>query len=185
MLLENETGFRLPSINNDGIGLRVDFDWAGDRFRHSVTGIQQDRSQLAWEAQLEQSPVFQHLHQQTDDQGRPVLLLVGAADHIHWSMSVHAANAGTLCFDVAGRVPGEMALESLQNKCLSSYARPAAVEKKSKKVEIVLVTGSDALLHTSGSITTISAEIPPGIKFPCTVRWRYLAKSCVTTTEEL
>ena len=177
MLLEKDTRFSLPSSNNDGFGLRVDFDWMGDRFRHSIVRIDQDLCQVAWESLIEQSPVFQHLHQQTDDGGRPVLFLIGAADHIHWSMSVHAAEARTLCFDVAGRVSGGISGESLQDKCVSVYARPVGVaDARSAKDGIDFTTCSDGLLHASASTTKISAQIPPGIEFPCTVRWSYIVR---------
>lgn len=125
------------------------FEWAGDRWRHSVTvadgvrlasieGPAEPDGDPRWPA----SPVFTEVSL-VDVGGRPAILGVGLAGRSHFSASVtaHPQLPDTLLFDVACRLhepPGPLR---------STYAR------------------------ADGTVERIEPAAAPGP--PCTVQWLY------------
>jgi hypothetical protein len=101
----------IEAIGNDGIGLRLEFRWQGDRYGHLISRIEPggDPQRLldsiegvtsdAWPP----SPPFQSLTLHTLPSGVSALL-VGMAGRSHWSASMEAVpNSAELIFDVACR----------------------------------------------------------------------------------
>ena len=94
-----------------GGGLRVAFQWRGDRYQHSLAAVAGDRRQLllqsregdeqqVWPA----SPPLQQLSLEHRPGGGTVALAVGMAGSSHWSLSVEADPRAAACeFDVACR----------------------------------------------------------------------------------
>ena len=102
----------IDAINDDGVGLRLEFDRHGDRYCHRISriGPGSDSPPLlesiegqptdAWPA----SPPLQTLSIEKLPDGRTAALLVGMAGRSHWSASIEAvAGSAQLIFDLACR----------------------------------------------------------------------------------
>jgi hypothetical protein len=105
----------LDAVNERGDGVRVGFRRIGDRFAHTLYGVLggeslaivksvDDADDQGWPLSI---PV-QELREANDAEGKPTILLMGAAAAGHWSASVAIAQRGDrdpyLAFDVAVRL---------------------------------------------------------------------------------
>ncbi len=101
-------------------GLRVCFDKASGRVRHSIWTVGDGNADLVLESVEDAEdddvdgpaapsvPVLGEVHIQSFDDGRQVALLIGMSGRDHWSMSVAAdPSTGQLSFDVACRIHSE------------------------------------------------------------------------------
>ncbi|MBA3482589.1 MAG: hypothetical protein H0T51_12310 [Pirellulales bacterium] len=115
----------LDAVDRSGGGVRVVFDWDGDRFRHAIYGVRGKRAEPLF-ASVESStdkawpisPSLQQLHVQDNAASGKLLFLTGMAGQSHWSVSVSVQTATwpseleigdlpaqyCLAFDVAVRV---------------------------------------------------------------------------------
>lgn len=158
----------IESRSADGIGLRIEFAWLGDRFGHVISRIDKDGVAQpllesietlgadAWPA----SPPLQSLSLHALPSGQPAALLVGMASRSHWSASVEAAAGhAALQFDIACR-------HSPQPKWLGSRYRVLGQQEK-----LVSIAANDGRIHYATDVATIE---PNAIseKSP-TTRWRY------------
>lgn len=178
-------------------GLRVEFAWSGDRFRH-VISVAQGAERLPLLSTIEgdvgalfpPSPCYTELHRQEQ-----TLFLTGATSACHWSLSVEAAQAlfqglpkCSLTFDVACRLRSAPAL--LGSEYRLEEADGIKVQRNTRgelsfvqspsEAEFVLLSGELAssragsrfILSDSRILgVTPSEELPE--KAPATVRWRY------------
>lgn len=90
-----ETPAQIEALDAEGTGMRVMFEWCGDRFRHSIFAVRMGKPKLMVES-LEgdsteawpSSPPVQQLHLQPNPSGREMLLLTGMAGKSYWSGSI-------------------------------------------------------------------------------------------------
>lgn len=158
----------IEARSDDGIGLRVEFSWRGDRFGHVIFWLNQHGvaqpllesietlGAAAWPA----SPPLQSLTLHTLPSGHPAALLVGMAGRSHWSASVESrAEHAALQFDIACR-------HSPKPEWLGSRYR--IVGESAKRVNIVADNGR--INYTADAATIEPDAINE--KSP-TTRWRY------------
>jgi hypothetical protein len=102
----------IEAVGNDGIRLRLEFRWQGDRYGHLISRIRFGRDPEPLLESIEgapsdawpPNPPLQSLTFQTLPSGASAALLVGMAGRSHWSASVEAVpNTAELIFDVACR----------------------------------------------------------------------------------
>jgi hypothetical protein len=166
----------IEARGDNGIGLRVEFVWRGDRFGHAISWINEDGVAQpllesieglgtdAWPA----SPPLQSLTLHTLPSGHPAALLVGMAGRSHWSASVEAtAGRATLQFDIACR-------HSAQPEWLGSRYR--FFGEWAKRVSIV---ADDARMNYTASVATIEPSAT-NENLP-TTRWRYTVSIRLTS----
>jgi hypothetical protein len=165
---------RIEACDEQGMALRIDFDWWRDRYRHTVSAIDSGGAitpllqsvEGGTEADWPQSPPWQTLSVQEMASARSVALLVGMAGRCHWSGSIEPQPAAaTICFDLACRYvpdakhrrpPGEQGCHYLAISPLASTK--------------LLVESDDALVSESSGLI----EIRPRVVTPSgTTRWRY------------
>ena len=108
--MSNPPSFTLNAINAQGLGLRVVFEWRGDRYGHTIYSVDGNESTPLcasvegtptdfWPA----SPPVQEIVEHELPGGQRTLLLTGQSGKSHWSATVEAAGA-CLCFDIAVRL---------------------------------------------------------------------------------
>ncbi|HEX3725461.1 MAG TPA: hypothetical protein VHV08_04435 [Pirellulales bacterium] len=97
----------------ESAGLKVGFDFRGDRFGHEIRIADGPRWLVALRsiedapaAEWPMSPPLQSLHFESSDEHGRVALLVGMAGHAHWSASVRI-QSGQMHFDIACRLRGD------------------------------------------------------------------------------
>src|ERR1051326_2095918 len=86
----------IEAVGSNGVGLRIEFIWRDDRYRHTVSLIDRDRASIPLLESIEgnseddwpSSPPLQTLSVERLSDGRSVALLVGMAGGSHWSASV-------------------------------------------------------------------------------------------------
>src|SRR5215213_8525183 len=102
----------LESIAEDGLRLRVEFVWRGDRFGHLISMVAPTGQTMPLLESIEgtpadewpASPPFQSLTIEDRPDGRTVALLVGMAGGSHWSASAEPVSGrAEIAFDVACR----------------------------------------------------------------------------------
>jgi hypothetical protein len=102
----------LEATGSDGVRLRVEFAWRGDRFGHVLSVVDREGTRTPLLESIEgtatddwpPSPPLQSLRIENLSDGRQVALLVGMAGQSHWSASVEpVANEAALVFDIACR----------------------------------------------------------------------------------
>lgn len=158
----------IESRSPDGVGIRIEFAWLGDRFGHVVLRIDKDAAVQPLLESIETlgadawptSPPLQSLSLHTLPSGQPAALLVGMAGSCHWSASVEAvAGHAALQFDIACR-------HSPQPQWLGSRYR--ILRKSEKVVNIAADTGRITYAADVAAIEpdTTSEKSP-------TTRWRY------------
>lgn len=163
----------LPSLDEHGCGLRVDFVWQDDRFAHSIAVVENDSRFVAWESNP-LGPVFQQLHEQDDPEGRPMVLLVGAVGQMHWSMSVLALEAGKIGFDVAGRSKADSNAKFSATKDATHYSRGSkAAELLLGHKVATLADSADTAIFQDHIRTSVWATNASALHSPYTVRWKY------------
>jgi hypothetical protein len=88
----------LSAINADGKGVRVQFFWIEDRFRHQIDVISANEDvkileSLEGDRQQEwpSSPPCQNLVEGINDRGDQVVMVTGSAGDCHWSMTAEAS----------------------------------------------------------------------------------------------
>jgi hypothetical protein len=171
----------LPSLDENGIGLTIEFEWREDRFVHSVSVVKGDSRHVAWESQdvEDHGPVFQQIHEQEDDTGRSMVLLMGASHCTNWSMSVQATEPGTLCFDVASRTSNESSEKSAETQQASHYFRASKAEEFLMKCAVIALSDSKETHVFQDSVrTSIWSESESVLEQPATIRWKYLMTQC-------
>ena len=169
-----------PSLDRDGVGLRADFEWAEDRFAHSISVQVGHERYVAWQEVPLPSwrPVFQDIHQQSDPNLGDVLFLTGASDGAHWSLSLHSPEPGTLCFDVACRKKaGWSSGKEPKTFGASVYHAASHAAEGLLKSRVVAIPDSPSTRVTQDNvaITIFSAELLDPQK-AATFTWRYLLK---------
>ena len=98
MSAEVKPAAELSPIDAKGKGVRVQFYWVDDRFRHVIDAVGPDNAvrilesiegdgEQAWPL----SPPYQHLTANVKDSGEPVILVTGSAGDCHWSMAIEVA----------------------------------------------------------------------------------------------
>ena len=156
----------LDAADSSGRILRVEFVWRGDRYAH-VISVAHDSGKI--EPLLESlegtpaddwppSPPLQNLHRETLPNGRPALLLVGAAGRSHWSASIEAVpDEPALAFDVACRHSGAAGWLG------SRYRARAAAE-----AALTIETGNSSWAWKDAVL-----EITPQACPTLTARWKF------------
>ena len=166
-------GTALESISSAGTGLRVQFEWSGDRFEHRISATEPPRRfsrSCARSVDLLQSvsgdlaavwplsPPLQELNEsliRSDQHQGQVGFLVGGTSAGHWSLCVDVAEVGEgqlprLLFDVACRA------KTRPKTLASTYSlsRGAVVSSCDGKVDISTSTGVVRLepLSLSGTV---------------------------------
>jgi hypothetical protein len=95
----------------NGVGVRVDFYWVGDRYSHIISSVKDGVATAEWQSVDDDplGPVYQELHEQENADGGKIVFLSGAGGGAHWSASVFVVEATkfNLMFDVAARVGRE------------------------------------------------------------------------------
>jgi hypothetical protein len=104
----------IEAVDSDGIGLRLEFRWLGDRYGHLISKIKPGSDPEPLVESIEgapsdawpPSPPLQSVTFQTLTNSAQAALLVGMAGRSHWSASIEAVpNRPELIFDVACRHP--------------------------------------------------------------------------------
>jgi len=127
----------LLGLNEQGQGVRVEFQKQSDRFGHTIFGVRNGEAVpllTSVEGTPEEiaplSPPFAELHQQDN-----MLFLTGATTLGHWSMSVQAVDEWLL-FEVACRTKGKAShLGSTYRELATNYAVKSGNATASELVE--------------------------------------------------
>jgi hypothetical protein len=156
----------LEATGSDGLTLRVEFVWRGDRFGHVISAIEEDGDQVPLVESVEgtkaedwpSSPPLQSLRIETLAGGRRAALLVGMAGRSHWSASVEpVVGEAALVFDIACRhPPGAQGLGSRYRRL-------------SEAAERLMLQADGARLVKDDTTIAIEALLD---RTP-TARWRY------------
>ena len=191
----------LSALNSDGVGIRVRFDWLGDRYGHQIEAVDGHFSRKVLEsveggqeANWPQSPPLQNVNVSwitSDTQHGHVAMLVGGTGNSHWSMCVSVRDgnkdvfdntSGTeLFFDVACRVHdapeflGSTYRVPFQQVVVSDSLNCAFVPPDGPGLVFV---PQDAALevkdrHTQSPILRCKATDIRFAGLPATFRWRY------------
>jgi hypothetical protein len=158
----------IDAVGSDGVGLRLEFRWLGDRYGHFISQIGPTKDAelilesiegappVAWPP----SPPFQSLTLQNLANGASAALLVGMAGRSHWSASIEAVpNRAELLFDIACRHSEWLGWLGSQYRLLSPTDRNCRI----RGIECEVQQKPESLLIQPAS-TTIPAQ---------TARWRY------------
>jgi hypothetical protein len=169
-----------PSLDDNGTGLRADFEWESDRFRHTIS-VQAGNSRwtVLEEVPLDSwRPVLQHHQLHHDSTWGAVLLLTGTSNQGHWSLSLHAPGRGILCFDVACRTKAGWAAgsepASFGASVYSSTTSAAALLLNSRVV--VCPNNAHTRVESDNCRTTIWSDQKQDSHKTATFTWQYLVK---------
>jgi hypothetical protein len=164
----------ISASSPNGLVLRVDFEWWQDRYRHTISIIDQDGATTPFlqsiEGSTEQdwppSPPFQTLSVEWMSDSRTVALLVGMAGGSHWSASVEPAiGEAKIVFDIACRYIPDRRFPRPPGRLGSSYLTISPLVNNRLSIE-----SSDAtVLDASGVIEIVPREITTA----GTTRWRF------------
>jgi hypothetical protein len=189
----------LEAMGQDGAGLRVEFQWRGDRYGQVISLVEpggpvelggkvmpvlesvEGLPSEAWPA----SPPLQSLNFHDVPGGNRAALLVGMAGRSHWSASIEAVTGQAIIrFDIACRcgefgVPGST-YRLLAGKRAGDYRRIEVARVAGRRVEIV---AADELtgMPTSDEDQWIGVIAYSGPARP-TERWRYEV-AIITTSD--
>ena len=161
--MRNET---VEAVNQNGIGLRLEFRWLDDRYGHLISRIQGDCDPEPLLESLEgapldawpSSPPLQSLTIAELPDGRTAALLVGMAGRTHWSASIEpAADCAGLIVDIACRLASPPGSLGSHYRWLTSGSQPVSIES------------TDADINR----TSDASQILPRTVAGSTVRWRY------------
>jgi hypothetical protein len=161
---------RLEAIDASGHGLRVEFEWRGDRFGHSIVLVSggapgsipllksiEGTAGEAWPP----SPPLQSLSLETLPDGRKVALLVGMAGRSHWSASIEALpDRPALVFDIACR-------RGQEAEALGSAYQPAAGTDERRN----LICAAGTALQEDERALRFFPQVQASVG--STVRWKY------------
>lgn len=148
-------------------GMRLRFYKTGDRFVHDIELLTTAGPAAVWRSiqASDDSPAFQELYEQTDDQGRVLLFLSGAAGGAHWSMSVHS-DRDDIEFDVAARVTRPPRARAIEYR--AAGGDPASISLTAEG------TCRSELCEQAAGVRLEPAPTPDD-ELPQTLRWKYRA----------
>jgi hypothetical protein len=173
----------LETIGPDGWGLRVEFLWHVDRFRHVISAIEPTGVSIPLLESLEgsladnwpPSPPLQSLHLETQPGGRRVALLVGMAGKSHWSASIGLAASGTgLVFDLACRASGS------PGQIGTSYRIASAARLADADAEVMRLQFGDYVATVAGSADRAT---PTGLRLMDGAEFTIQPQGCGTAVQ--
>jgi hypothetical protein len=158
----------IEATDSNGVKLRVEFVWLGDRFGQVVSATESEGEVVSVLESVEgtkvddwpPSPPLQSLRIEELPGGRCVALLVGMAGRSHWSASVEpVAGEAALIFDVACRHPPGAQWLGSRYRRLSEGADKLVVQPEMGR----LVEDQRG----------IAVEPAAGAVLPATTRWKF------------
>ena len=186
----------VAALDDQGLGLRVDFFWRQDRYAHRIVAVAEAGERVLLESVEGTSaepwptaPPLQQLSVEEPSRGAWVGLLVGMAGKSHWSMSVEPL-PGTrrIAFDVACRLRESPAL-------LGSTYRPAAPGNWTSDGPLAMACAGDFLANGVRLVCRLSGCRDEGLttrvrasehlrleplaespSVPGTARWKYVCE---------
>jgi hypothetical protein len=159
----------IEATGADGIRLRIEFIWLGDRFRHVISAVHPSGEIQPLLESIEgsaannwpPSPPLQSLSIETLADGRRVALLVGMAGGSHWSASIEPTfGSAEFLFDLACR-------HTKQPTHLGSN-----YQRLSKSSDVPLIISEEELVTTPVSIAIKPHSTPDR----GTTRWKFTVR---------
>ncbi|RIK76440.1 MAG: hypothetical protein DCC67_13910 [Planctomycetota bacterium] len=187
----------LDALDELGRGIRLSFEWRGDRYGHTICGVNGDEAVPIAVSVDERgsgdgplSPPVQEIREIADATGGRQLMLIGAAAGAHWSMTVRAAaeeNQRYLEFDVAVRVqkppaPLGIALDAVAPAEWIDLPSGEVACRRDRRLLFVALTPTAAAQRPPAAAQRAAGAaqrriLPPPLglprTFPSTIRWRY------------
>jgi hypothetical protein len=158
----------IEAVGNDGIRLRLEFRWLGDRYGHLIARIKSEGNSEPLFESIEgalsdtwpPSPPLQTLSIEKMANGHPAALLVGMAGRSHWSASIEPVpDRAELIFDIACRHSDKPRYLGSQYRTLAAPENVIAIRGLDSEIE----QQAEGWLIRPGSTSTNTP----------TTRWKY------------
>jgi len=179
--------------------LRVCFDLAAGRIRHSIWAVDGGPAELLLTsvdgltgADEFSTPVLTELQMPPSGEAQSTVLAVGAAARGHWSLSAVAdAVSGRIEFDVACRVQaprGPLGVAYLSNVPLSLNSQTQGISlahRSAGRFQLDIVAGDSSAPNGGWQIRPdgrIERALSPPSTSACTLRWHYVVTSSAEDT---